>query len=48
MTLTYRAGARDPLGLNKTKSLKSHERSELKLKRWMEIKVDWWIKVIDD
>ena len=33
MTLTYTAGARDPLGLNKTKSLKSHERGELKLKR---------------
>ena len=33
---------------NKTKSLKSRERGELKSKRWMMIKVDWWLKSIDD
>ena len=32
----------------KTKSLKSRERGELKLKRWMMIKVDWWLKLFDD
>ena len=33
---------------NKTKSLKSCEGGELKSKRWMVIKVDWWLKSIDD
>ena len=33
---------------NKTKSLKSCKRGELKLKRWLLIKVDQWIKLIDD
>ena len=33
---------------NKTKSLKRRERGELKLKRWMVMKVDWWLKMIDD
>ena len=33
---------------NKTKSLKSCEEGELKSKRWMMIKVDWWLKSIDD
>ena len=33
---------------NKTKSLKSREEGELKSKRWMMIKVDWWLKSIDD
>ena len=32
----------------KTKSLKSRERGELKLKRSMMIKVDWWLKLFDD
>ena len=36
------------LSLNKTKSLKSRERGKLKLKRWMMIKVDWWLKLFDD
>ena len=31
--------------MNKTKS---RERGELKLKRWMVIKVNWWIKFNDD
>ena len=33
---------------NKTKGLKSREEGELKSKRWMMIKVDWWLKSIDD
>ena len=33
---------------NKTKSLKSRERRELKLIRWMIINVNWWLKMIDD
>ena len=33
---------------NKTKSLKSCERGELKSKIWMIIKVVWWLKSIDD
>ena len=37
-----------PAKKNKTKSLESRKRGELKLKRWMVIKVDWWIKLIDD
>ena len=34
--------------INKTKSLKSREKGELKLKRWMVIKVNRWIKLIDE
>ena len=33
---------------NKTKSLKSCEKGELKLKRWMVIKVNRWINLIDE
>ena len=36
------------ISVNKTKSLKSRERGELKLKRWMMIKVDWCGKLIND
>ena len=32
---------------NKTKSLKSRERGELKSKIWMMKKVDWWLKLVD-
>ena len=37
-----------PQKKNKTKSLKSCEKGELKLKRWMVIKVNRWINLIDE
>ena len=40
-----------PLNCNKTKSLKSREKGELKSiddKSWLMTKVDWWLKSTDD